>query len=625
MAFNSENSSLVVAALKSLTGLQIVSQSDYLNQIHNGINNNTIYQTINPVSLHNSFLAGGEISQQNDNNGADLPHYSLQGNENINHQHDVYSDSQFASNSSFSSQESSHCCHSTNNMQCFIINPNNFMISSLHNQQISQFPQQISQQNFPSQQQISQKFQVFQLTQSHIPQQIQSQMSQFQFQFPQQIHLQAAPQQFQSQQSQISQQIQPQQSQQSQIFQQIQSQFSQQIQSQQPQISQQSQISQQIQLQSQQSQISQQIQPQSQQSQISQQIQSQFSQQIQPQQSQQSQISQQIQPQQSQQSQISQQIQPQQSQQSQISQQIQPQFSQQIQSQFYSQQFQFPQHIQSQQSQQSQISQQNSNQISQKPTTIVIRICTLNGQIIPINNVPIISKISVIKFHIESKTRIPSNQQRLTYSGILLKDNLTLLDYNILNNNAMINLIGQNNEVINFINSDFLDPMYDCDFTNIFDDKRFMRGSHEYRRPCGWKRIAVKVLNKYGDNNWLGKAAKKGTWRYESDPTEWPVSYHGTDKFNAKSIAETGFDITKGKRFKFGYGIYSTPDINVAALFANKFIHNNEVYCLVFQNRVNPQTLNKINTSIGEYWISPKSDDIRPYGICIKKLGKIHP
>ncbi|CAB4461535.1 unnamed protein product [Rhizophagus irregularis] len=479
--FDNSNSSLVVTALKSLTGLPIISQSEYWNQIHNGINNNAIYQNINPVSLHSSYLAGGEVQNNNDDSN---PHYSLQGNENIN-QHDIdYSDSQFVSDTSFSTQESSHFC-SANNTQCFIVNPNNFMMSSLQ--------QQITQQIFPFQQHIVQKFQVFQLAQSHFPQQIQSQLSQIQVQFPQQI---------QSQQSQFLQQIQLQQSQ--------------------------------------------------------------FSQQIQSQHSQQLQISQQI--------------------------------------------------------------QQNSNQISQKPTMIVIRICTLNGQIIPIKNVPIIAKISVIKFHIESKTRVPSNhRQRLIYSGILLKDNLTLLDYNILNNNVMINLIGQNNEVINFIDSDFLDPMYDCDFTNIVDDKKFMRGSYEYRRPCGWKRIAVKVLNKYGNNAWLGKAAKKGSWRYESDPNEWPVSYHGTDKFNARSIAETGFDITKGKRFKFGYGIYSTPDINVAALFANKFIHNNEVYCLVFQNRVNPQTLNKINTSIGEYWISPKSDDIRPYGICIKKLGKIYP
>ncbi|CAB4388895.1 unnamed protein product [Rhizophagus irregularis] len=574
--FDNSNSSLVASALKSLTGLPIISQSQYLNQIQNG-NNNAIYQNINPVSLHSSYLAGGEVQNNNDDPN---PHYSLQGNENINQD---YSDSQFVSDTSFPTQESSHFC-SANNTQCFIVNPNNFMMSSLQ-QQITQLPQQISQQIFPFQQHIAQKFQVFQLGQSHIPQQIQSQLSQIQVQFPQQIQSQQL-QTLHSQQSQQSQFAEPQQSQFPQQIQLQQSQFPQQIQSQQSQFAE-----------SQQSQFPQQIQSQ----------QSQFPQQIQ---SQQSQFPQQIQ---SQQFQFPQQIQSQQS-----------QFSQQIQSQ----QSQFSQQIQSQHSQQSQISQQiqqNSNQISQKPTMIVIRICTLNGQIIPIKNVPIIAKISVIKFHIESKTRIPSNQQRLIYSGILLKDNLTLLDYNILNNNAMINLIGQNNEVINFIDSDFLDPMYDCDFTNIVDDKKFMRGSYEYHRPCGWKRIAVKVLNKYGDNAWLGKAAKKGSWRYESDPNEWPVSYHGTDKFNARSIAETGFDITRGKRFKFGYGIYSTPDINVAALFANKFIHNNEVYCLVFQNRVNPQTLNKINTSIGEYWISPKSNDIRPYGICIKKLGKIYP
>ncbi|CAB4461540.1 unnamed protein product [Rhizophagus irregularis] len=292
--FDNSNSSLVVTALKSLTGLPIISQSEYWNQIHNGINNNAIYQNINPVSLHSSYLAGGEVQNNNDDSN---PHYSLQGNENIN-QHDIdYSDSQFVSDTSFSTQESSHFC-SANNTQCFIVNPNNFMMSSLQ--------QQITQQIFPFQQHIVQKFQVFQLAQSHFPQQIQSQLSQIQVQFPQQI---------QSQQSQFLQQIQLQQSQ--------------------------------------------------------------FSQQIQSQHSQQLQISQQI--------------------------------------------------------------QQNSNQISQKPTMIVIRICTLNGQIIPIKNVPIIAKISVIKFHIESKTRVPSNhRQRLIYSGILLKDNLTLLDYNILNNNIFL-------------------------------------------------------------------------------------------------------------------------------------------------------------------------------------------
>ncbi|PKC63945.1 hypothetical protein RhiirA1_463114, partial [Rhizophagus irregularis] len=109
--FDNSNSSLVVTALKSLTGLPIISQSEYWNQIHNGINNNAIYQNINPVSLHSSYLAGGEVQNNNDDSN---PHYSLQGNENIN-QHDIdYSDSQFVSDTSFSTQESSHFCSANN-------------------------------------------------------------------------------------------------------------------------------------------------------------------------------------------------------------------------------------------------------------------------------------------------------------------------------------------------------------------------------------------------------------------------------------------------------------------------------------------------------------------------------
>ncbi|RGB30009.1 hypothetical protein C1646_765900, partial [Rhizophagus diaphanus] len=123
--FDNSNSSLVASALKSLT-------------------------------------AGGEVQNSNDDSN---PHYSLQGNENINQD---YSDS----------RESSHFC-SANNTQRSIVNPNNFMMSSLQ-QQITQLPQQISQHIFPFQQHIAQKFQVFQLAQSHIPQQIQSQLSQIQ-------------------------------------------------------------------------------------------------------------------------------------------------------------------------------------------------------------------------------------------------------------------------------------------------------------------------------------------------------------------------------------------------------------------------------------------------------------
>src|SRR5438045_9143373 len=48
-----------------------------------------------------------------------------------------------------------------------------------------------------------------------------------------------------------------------------------------------------------------------------------------------------------------------------------------------------------------------------------------------------------------------------------------------------------------------------------------------------------------------------------------------------------------------------------------------EIITVLFQNRVNPNNLvrlTKQETGVGEYWISPNSTDLRPYGICIKKM-----
>jgi len=81
--------------------------------------------------------------------------------------------------------------------------------------------------------------------------------------------------------------------------------------------------------------------------------------------------------------------------------------------------------------------------------------------------------------------------------------------------------------------------------------------------------------------------------------------------------------LSKGKRFLFGRGIYSTPEIEVAALYAARFTHEDKNYMIVIQNRVNPETLIQIpkdQNGIGEYWVSPSEADIRPYGICIKEV-----
>ena len=122
-----------------------------------------------------------------------------------------------------------------------------------------------------------------------------------------------------------------------------------------------------------------------------------------------------------------------------------------------------------------------------------------------------------------------------------------------------------------------------------------------YIRPCGWYRFALKVNGKYKDDLWLsGRKASKNS----SADGEWPVSYHGTSLDNGLSIAEEGLKLTKGQLFKFGCGIYSTPDIKVAFLYAEMTVTLKEKkYKVVLQNRVNSENLEKISkeeTGVGE-------------------------
>ena len=44
---------------------------------------------------------------------------------------------------------------------------------------------------------------------------------------------------------------------------------------------------------------------------------------------------------------------------------------------------------------------------------------------------------------------------------------------------------------------------------------------------------------------------------------EWPVTYHGTERDNANSIARKGYDLSKCHQFAYGKGIYSTPFVEV--------------------------------------------------------------
>ena len=155
---------------------------------------------------------------------------------------------------------------------------------------------------------------------------------------------------------------------------------------------------------------------------------------------------------------------------------------------------------------------------------------------------------------------------------------------------------------------DLLDTKYDYDFTNKTDiEKVYSRGGEIYNRPCGWKRMALKVLGKYENDSWLGSNDDEGVW---------PVAYHGTNLDGLKGICLNGFDLVKLKRFKFGKGHYTTPYIEIAKSFATEIRINGQRIIYIIQSRVNPKKIVKRNDE--KYWILPSNDDLRPYGICFQ-------
>ncbi|KAI1746339.1 hypothetical protein F4680DRAFT_401111 [Xylaria scruposa] len=245
---------------------------------------------------------------------------------------------------------------------------------------------------------------------------------------------------------------------------------------------------------------------------------------------------------------------------------------------------------------------------SVQPITIFVK--TLTGRTVTIS-VTLSDTINIVKHKIAEKVDIPAEEQRLVFGGKQLEDNLTVYHYGIQRESTLhLGLrIRGGGPLAFYLPQGFHDSPFDYDFTHVKDRKKHYRGGEEYKRPLGWQRYALKVNGKFGSDAWLGSSNESG---------EWPVTYHGTGKHNAESIAEVGYKLSKGVRFKYGQGIYSTPDVHIAEMYAKAFSYEGKSYKVILQNRVNPTNLKKITEE--NYWISLGDDDIRAYGLCIKAI-----
>ncbi|KAI1696970.1 ubiquitin family domain-containing protein [Ditylenchus destructor] len=172
-----------------------------------------------------------------------------------------------------------------------------------------------------------------------------------------------------------------------------------------------------------------------------------------------------------------------------------------------------------------------------------------------------------IKEQIKQKEGIPIDQQRLMFARRELENGKV---YEILHDSTAHLVLpvkggGYGNY---YIDKSLYDTQWNFDFRDIqVDSARFERGGRRYIRPLGAMRYAIKVLNIYSDNVWLGTSGD----RHYSVPGEWPVAYHGTMETNVSEPLKEGFCTETGRQFTRGRGIYCTPDPKTALLYAETY------------------------------------------------------
>lgn len=142
------------------------------------------------------------------------------------------------------------------------------------------------------------------------------------------------------------------------------------------------------------------------------------------------------------------------------------------------------------------------------------------------------------------------------------------------------------------------------------------RGGEEYFPPEGFDRFGLNVYNKYDNlnNNWLSHKGVEG---------EWCVAYswitYSRESSNLNEKYQNDED-TRNKGQKVGKGIYCSQTPDNMENYTQAIDINGQKFKLGLMLRVNPKKI-RSPQSKDELWVvNGNPDEIRPYGILIKKL-----
>lgn len=145
----------------------------------------------------------------------------------------------------------------------------------------------------------------------------------------------------------------------------------------------------------------------------------------------------------------------------------------------------------------------------------------LDGTIIPIV-CPLTETVGDVKRLISVIENIHPRRQRLYYGSKQLEDSKRLSQYDIAIGSTLHLCVSlrRTDAIRHYVDPKFRSPQFDYDFRNIDDSGiEFRRGGFVYMRPIGTYRIALNVLDRYGDNSWLGVNGRPSI--FSEVPGEW--------------------------------------------------------------------------------------------------------
>ncbi|CAF4808737.1 unnamed protein product [Rotaria sp. Silwood1] len=209
-----------------------------------------------------------------------------------------------------------------------------------------------------------------------------------------------------------------------------------------------------------------------------------------------------------------------------------------------------------------------------------------------------------------------TDNQQVALKGIVYPSNTT--DHRPFNTVARYRImIGQSN--------DFCKQALAVDYRKAGLPESEQRGGYPYYSPIGWYCHALKVDQKYpNDNVWFGSVNAKG---------EWPVAFHGTHSSTVSGVIEQDFlksttqTNVASQETMDQSGFYLTTHCNGGAhphcttpFRLEMPDKKNKTFRVVFMCRVQPDkfTIHQAPALAGHIWRLVDSDAVRPYGILIK-------